>query len=372
MKSYKDELLLGICKKLQLQPNKYKLAENRYQTIANTIQSDDEFENIELRMYPHGSFRLKTTVKPLSGNEYDLDFVVEIPHDFQMTPINLYNHIYRILSNDGIHDEMVEKKNRCIRVNYANDFHMDIMPGQKIDSWGDEIIVPDRELKGWGHHSNPIGYSEWFEKQAKTKIYAVLEKAYRLNEEAEPITDKEIVTRLEPLRRAVQLVKRYRDIYCDNNDTEPVRSIVICTLMGMINSEYSNEIEIIKDFCYYVNTLIETNRGRAFEVRNPVVDEVLTEKWNEDIHNYLDFTDMMESLTNDVNELDRLENGTDIGVLMKSMFGESVTTEVIKEQAGILSKARNNGLLSMDNNGRLQILNEGVTVKPNTFYGEEI
>lgn len=170
MASYRDNLLIGICGKLQLQPSKYTLAEERYKTISNIIQADEVFKTIDLRMYPHGSFRLKTTVKPLSDNEYDLDFVVEIPGGVTMTPQDLYNHIYRILSNDGIHKGMLEKKSRCVRVNYANDFHMDIMPGQVINRATNEIIVPDRELKNWNHHSNPIGYAEWFENQAKTVI----------------------------------------------------------------------------------------------------------------------------------------------------------------------------------------------------------
>ena len=370
MKSYTDELLIGICHKLQLQPNKYQLADERYNTIASIIQGDSVFENIDLRMYPHGSFRLKTTVKPLDENEYDLDFVVEIPDNLQMSPNTLYNHIYRILSNDGIHNDMVEKKSRCIRINYANDFHMDIMPGQSIGVGTNEIIVPDKDLRGWYHHSNPIDYAEWFEKQAKTRIVATYEKA--LNEQAEPITDQEIVARLEPLRRSVQLVKRYRDIYCDATNSEPVRSIVICTLMGEISSSYANEIDIIQDFCLYVNSLINLNKGRPFIVKNPVVDEVLTEKWEENTQNYYDFVDMMNALTEDMNKLASLDKGIEIGALMKEMFGETVTAEVIKEHAESLGKARKDGRLSMRNDGGLQILSEGVTVKPNTFYGDEV
>lgn len=61
-------------------------------------------------MYPQGSFRLKTTVKPLKGNEYDLDFVAELPQNSNMTPKQLYDHIYRILSTDGVHNKMLEKR----------------------------------------------------------------------------------------------------------------------------------------------------------------------------------------------------------------------------------------------------------------------
>lgn len=370
MESYRDELLVGICRKLQLPPSMYDQADKRYHIISDTIQKDDVFENIDLRMYPHGSFRLKTTVKPLSENEYDLDFVVEIPSGVMMTPQQLYNHIYRILSNDGVHNDMVEMKSRCIRVNYANDFHMDIMPGQVINKDTNEIIVPDRELKRWYHHSNPIGYAEWFEEQAKTQILYDIDRQRIYKASAEPLSEQEIVTRLEPLRRAVQLIKRYRDVYCEKNSAEPVRSIVICTLMGHISSSYSSEIDIITDFCSYVKGKISEAKGKPFEVKNPVVNEVLTEKWTEEKQTYKDFVDMMKCLTNDIHELASATINTDIVVLVKKMFGESITNTVIKEQAENVSQHRDAGTLAVSSTGLLNTENVGATVKKNTFYGK--
>lgn len=371
MATYKEKLLVGICEKLQLTPGRYKLADERYHIIAETIQADPVFKNIKLEMYPHGSFRLKTTVKPLSSNEYDLDFVVEIPRNVQMTPVELYNHIFRILSRDGVHDGMVEKKSRCIRVNYANDFHIDIMPGQIYNQTTHEIIVPDRELKSWYHHSNPIGYADWFEKQAKTQIInEMMQRFTVLQERTEPIADQEVAKRLEPLRRAVQLIKRYRDIYCGRTKAEPVRSIVLCTLMGHISSSYSGELDIIRDFCLYVHGLADGAHGTPFVVMNPVVDEELTEKWKESRNNYEDFIEMMISLEKDVNNLIKAGNNTEIATLLKKMFGESVTTMVIKEQAENYTNARVSGTLSVGSTGLLNTDNIGVLVKKNTFYGE--
>lgn len=372
--NYTDELLVGICGKLQLQPNKYELASERYQTIANTIQEDDVFKRINLNMYPQGSFRLKTTVKPLNGDDYDLDFVVELPYDEEMTPRDLYDNIFRILAHDGTHNDMVEKKSRCIRVNYANDFHMDIMPGQRISNIGTEIEVPDKELKRWYHHSNPIAFADWFENQAKKQIRMIFEASKALNEQAEPVEDQEIFTRLEPLRRAVQLVKRYRDVYCDSHSdedhtVEPVRSIIICTLMGYITSSYGSEIQIIQDFCTYVNKKIALSDGRPFVVKNPVVDEVLTEKWQEG-NNYQDFVDMMGELTTDVKKLSTARINTDIDSLLKKMFGETVTNTVILERAQRINEDRKSGNLGINQKGNLGTTNVVANVKKNTFYGE--
>lgn len=368
MPNYRDNLLIGICDKLQLQPSLYELADERYHVIADTIQDDDAFNNVKLRMYPQGSFRLKTTVKPLKGNEYDLDFVVELPVNAEMMPRELYDNIYRILRHDGVHNDMVEKKTRCVRLNYANDFHIDIMPGKAIDRATNEIIVPDRELVRWYHHSNPIGYAQWFENQAKAQI---INEVRKFQANAEPIEDQEITARLEPLRRAVQLIKRYRDIYCDKNDAEPVRSIVICTLMGNISSTYPSELQIISDFCAYVNRLIDNSNGEPFEVRNPVVDEDLTEKWKEKKQNYRDFVSMMKALTDDAEKLRQQTFNVNIIAQLRKMFGETLTNQVVQEQsANTIGNARKAGTLGVASSGLLNTSRVAAGVKKNTFYGD--
>lgn len=368
--NYSESILLGICEKLQLSPSLYKQATERYETIAHTIQNDPVFKDIELKMYPQGSFRLKTTVKPLSEEEYDIDFVVQIPAYETMSPRELYDHIVRILRHDGTHNDMVELKKRCVRVNYSNDFHMDIMPGALVNPATHEIIVPDRKLAGWYHHSNPIGFSEWFEKQARTQIINERKQFGKFSCEVEKVTEQEITSRLEPLRRAVQLVKRYRDIYCEKHSAEPVRSIVICTLMGQITSYAGDTLKVLDRFCTYVNMLILQSGDKPFEVQNPVVNEKLTEKWDEG-NNYQDFVDMMKALTADVMLLKQKKVNRDINPIFKKMFGETVTNYAIAKFAKNITKARVNGTLAMDNHGTLNTNGLGVQVKKNTFYGTE-
>lgn len=365
---YANKILLGICDKLQLSQTLYEQATQRYETIADILQKDKSFNNIDLKMYPQGSFRLKTTVKPLNEEEYDLDFVVQLPEHTQMSPRELYANIVRILENDGIHKNMVEQKKRCIRINYANDFHLDIMPGKLINSNTNEIIVPDKELRGWYHHSNPIGFADWFEFQARSHIKYELNEMYRMQASIEKVTEQEITKHLEPLRKAVQLAKRYRDIYCDKTGVEPVRSIVICTLMGQISRFTGSTLQILQGFCSYVNNLIQQNDYKPFKIKNPVVNEILTEKWNEG-NNFKDFVSMVTSLTNDVNKLQGYTINTDSNKLVKKMFGESITNDAITEYAKIINKAREDNLLSVTSNGALSLNQSGVSVKKNTFYG---
>jgi hypothetical protein len=368
MKRYIESILFGICEKLQLTPSLYDLATERYETIIKVLRKDPVFKNVELNIYPHGSFRLKTTVKPLTGEEFDLDFVAELPIDSDMKPKELYAHIIRILQNDGNYRDKIEPKNRCVRVNYANDFHMDIMPSKLIDMSTSEIIVPDRDLKSWYHHSNPKGFANWFEEKARTRILNEIFESRYAQFDTEHISDQETALNLEPLRRAVQLVKRYRNVYCDRTKKEPVRSIVICALMGKITSFTGDTVQIISSFCTYVNGLIKSHGGKPFDVNNPVVDEILTEKWHEGT-NYQDFVDMMKALTSDITAIQRCTNNSEVNSLTKKMFGEQVTNAAIIRHAKILNESRQSGKLSVDQYGTLNTQSSGVPVKKNTFYG---
>ncbi len=367
IKQYTESILMGICQKLQLTPYLYEQATERYNTIARIIKEDPTFRTTKLNIYPQGSFRLKTTIKPLSDEEYDLDFVAELPSQSEMSPQELYNHIARILRNDGIHNNKIELKSRCVRVKYANDFHMDIMPGKLVNESTHEIIVPDKKLSSWYHRSNPIAFADWFENQARTQILFEANQTRYTQANIEKVTEQEIAERLEPLRRAIQLVKRYRDVYCDKNGTEPVRSIVLCTLMGNITSFTGNTLDIIYSFCNHVNTLIARSGGKPFEVYNPVVQEKLTEKWEEG-NNYNDFVAMMKALTSDVNKLRTYSINSDANRIIKSMFGETVTNSVIKDYAITLNEARKSENLSVSSSGTLNTNSYGVPVKKNTFY----
>ena len=374
---YANHMLQRICEKLQLQSYLYKQADERYHIITNLLKEDEAFLNVNLDFYPQGSFRLKTTVKPLKQNEYDLDFVAEVSAHSNMSPEELYNHIYRILANDKNHKGMIEKKSRCVRINYANLFHIDIMPG-KACIGGDkfEIIVPDKKLSRWYHHSNPRGYSNWFEQQTRTRILnemACFKKS--IVEQTEPLSNQADVVDLEPLRKAVQLIKRYRDIFCNNNNKEPVRSIVICTLMGYVSNLYTDTITIIHNFIEYVKLLIRQSNNEPFVLNNPVVNENLTDKWMEDRRCYDDFVSMMESMSADVNELMRLDNSIELNKKIKEMFGEYITNEIIKEDAERLYNLKEKGALTLASDGSINeaVVNNYkcdnvINVKRNTFY----
>ena len=102
---------------------------------------------------------------------------------------------------------------RCWRLNYANEFHMDITPSIPNPNcrFGGEL-VPDKTLKMW-KASNPKGYKRLFEERAKLAPVIRLRKHVALDSaraSVEPYPEAGGFKGI--LRRTVQIAKRHRDI----------------------------------------------------------------------------------------------------------------------------------------------------------------
>jgi hypothetical protein len=180
-----DDMLFEVCDELQLAPYRYSQAEERYQAVAGVLEAKGSpFAAAAPKIYPQGSMRLGTTVQPLEG-PHDLDFVLELSAPYQnVDPMKLIQALFATLKNNEVYREMVELKNRCVRITYANEFYMDILPACADYGSGRNCVqVPDRQLKFW-KPSNPIGYATWFKWRAELappfKISEILARAMPL------------------------------------------------------------------------------------------------------------------------------------------------------------------------------------------------
>jgi hypothetical protein len=147
---------------LQLDKTRYELMIQHYEAIKKWIETDRAFFSpFKYEFYPPGSVRTRTTVKPIGKDEFDLDIALHLKTNFNNhTPEKIYNELRRRLKEHAIYSAKMELKNRCIRLNYTGDFHIDILPGIQENDWVEnKLRVPDRALKSWVS-SNPRGYAK--------------------------------------------------------------------------------------------------------------------------------------------------------------------------------------------------------------------
>src|SRR6266516_7825899 len=107
---------------------------------------------------------------------------------------------------NGLYAPILEEKPRCWRLNYANEFHLDITPSIRnpLCAAGGEL-VPDRDLRDW-KPTNPKGYRALFERRASLQPRfrrVAVEEGKRAD--VEPFPARMQVKGV--LRRALQLAK---------------------------------------------------------------------------------------------------------------------------------------------------------------------
>lgn len=366
--SQMDDLLLRICEKLQISETDHKKAEDRYNAVGKWLaQAESGLASYRPAIYPQGSLRIGTTVKPLAYQEFDLDLVCELDINHEKyDPVAVLNGVEKRLREHGIYKTMIERKNRCIRLNYANEFHMDVLPAAPhgIENSG-KVKVPDRKAEEW-KDSNPKGYAEWFEGRTVTfRLFAA--KA----ENVDPLPDMEETERKPPLKKAVQLIKRYRDIYFKATGKTPPISIVLTTLAAY---HYKGDMSINESLAHILNGIILSipEKGRLIVLNPTNTAEDFSEKWDADIAAYYEFVQWIKKFNTAWAKINSTQGIPQVMKMLQEMFGESVTNDALREQTEFVNKARNDRLLGtmVSTGGLTSVANPlSIPVKKNTFYG---
>jgi len=356
-----------ICNRLQITPTQYALAEEKYKAVGNWLGAEDSpLYKYQPIIYPQGSFRIRTTVRPLGREEYDVDLVCQLLDDASIEdPMKLLDDVYdRIISNDLYKPPIAEKKNRCVCINYKGDFHLDILPARS-DPQGDRnhILVPDKKTKEW-KASNPIGYADWFEEKARV-IIKLLEAA-----RVEPLPRYQTLSDKLPLQQTVQLFKRWSRLAFKDDDDSMPPSIVLTTLAAR---NYKKELLVTAALSGVLDgILLETrNSTGPLVVLNPTNEkECLSEKWIENPKRYNKFSDALVLFKKEWDSLFLGGGMPLISAKLGKLFGEDVVRLSVNDFANEMQSKRKTEVLGIDKSGILTGLGSAVVkVKPNTFYG---
>ncbi|GGD30454.1 nucleotidyltransferase domain-containing protein [Flavobacterium orientale] len=342
----REELLARIAQELQLDKTRLERMETAYNAVAEVLKNDDNFFNdLEIEVYAQGSKRTGTTVKPINGDDFDLDTVLHI-YDiyYNHSPENIYNALVNALNKDEYYKTIMEKKKRCVRINYKSDFHMDILPACMPNSFDKENIrIPEKELRNWSY-GNPKGHANWFlniansvEKPMLREFSSVLLEA---KVETEPLPEELYLK--TPLQRGVQLLKRCRDIYFQDKDNR-VSSIVITTLVASLYQGENSIFETIDNVSRRIkeNYLEAVKKGYKFKVINPVnSSEDFTDSWTNE--HYISFYDFISDFyTKWQNLKTSFETGKEDYI---KLFGEGIYKKSLNEQFKTFSNSTTDGL----------------------------
>ncbi len=282
MKKQLTEYLAKLAEILDIPEHLHDDAVLKYEDIGEWLAKEDsELRNYAPEIYPQGSFRLGTVIRPISDkDEYDIDLVCHLQIEKEkVTQEELKQMVgCRLKERNDIAD-ILDESRRCWCLEYPLQFHMDVLPSipnkERVPTG---ILLTDTDLVKW-QKSNPIAYADWFYDRMKVVLQEKrAEFAESMKASIEDVPEWQIKT---PLQRAVQLLKRHRDIHFQNDKENRPASILITTLAA---HSYQNQgnlydalIDIVQDMMKYIE-----NRNGQWWVANPVdPDENFADKWNE-------------------------------------------------------------------------------------------
>lgn len=285
-----NQQLTILAEQLDLREEAYLLAVERYTEIGEWLDECDRDENRRLsEIYPQGSFRIGTMIAPLQeGEDFDVDLVYQ--RDLKKTSVSqeeLKQSVGRLLleyahskSEPGAVPAVREKR-RCWTLEWEHEpFHMDVLPAIRDDDTpGNSILITDKEVVRW-QKSAPIDYAVWFHDQMEG-AYDLLRQRYALDRgvDLENVDSWRIKT---PLQRTVQILKRHRDIYFEENPEVKPASIIITTLTA---HAYANELDLLEALRNTTGKIVgySLQREGRWYVGNPVrPEENFADRWNDD------------------------------------------------------------------------------------------
>ncbi|XSG83654.1 MAG: nucleotidyltransferase [Methylohalobius sp. ZOD2] len=278
----REEALRKAAEQLDISPSKYKQAMERFESMKSYLL-DGEYDGAtdEPEIYLQGSFKLGTEIRPYKDSkdaDYDIDIVCRLAHEKgTITPKTVKHQVGNHLKAHGTYVKMLDDEGkRCWTLNYSEQdgvgFHMDILPSVN-ESWStlreyywyrSAIAVTDRYSDtgsyGWSP-SNPKDFAEWFYDKNKVAFEDVKQTQKQILFESHRqdgfFIDRDAVPDIHvktPLQRAIQLLKRHRDIrFCNqqNEKCKPI-SMVITVLAAQI---YRNESTIYETLRNLLDTL---------------------------------------------------------------------------------------------------------------------
>lgn len=309
-------VLAAILKEIDLPETARQKAEARYKRLGEWFgEPGQKCSSYKPRIYPQGSFRLGTVVRPLSDDdEYDLDMGCRLELGIgksSHTQKELKHMVRQDLEAYRVANQIqkpLDEKSRCWRLGYKDEvgFHLDAVPSIPEDpavrsAITDRMVangIPKELAIGIAQHagaitdmqhprypvitldwriSNSDGYARWFESRIRQKAFRVPSRTFVIEGKSK-VEELPASTWKSPLQQAIQILKRHRDVaFKDDRDRQPI-SIIITTLAAHAYTGANDAAEALAQILPNMEAAIRSSRPR---VPNPVQpEEDFADKWD--------------------------------------------------------------------------------------------
>ena len=308
-------LLEEVVKEIRIPEGKYAEARAHYNGIGKWLdRSDSELEPYNPIILPQGSFAHQTAIRPIAGNDYDVDTVCVLrDRTAGLTASETKMLVGReLLRGDSPYRDKVDPLGggrRCWTIKYKGNnpgFHLDVLPAiNATTEWERRMYATDRGPRNaaprWSWTpTNPQGFAKWLAERGRFRLTRHVTEGHQILAEVDPFPAYD---RINALQGAIQIMKRDRDAKYGTNEHKPI-SVIIATLAGHVARE-GDEIEDIltrmadRDWTSAIKT-----DGKRLVILNPAdPEEDFSDKWAEQPEKQKTFLEWLDGLQGIMKEL---------------------------------------------------------------------
>lgn len=342
----------------------------KYQDVGRWLaDTESPLQGNTPDVYPQGSARLGTLTKPVTDrDEYDIDGVALLQVTKQnISQQELKQRIGHRLKQHPEYRVILVEKRRCWTLNFEDGLHVDVLPAiPDEEGLPESILITDRELTRW-QNSNPKGYADWFWSRMKS-IFEEERRAIAkaLQAEVEAVPDWKVKT---PLQRAIQLLKRHRDLHFQHDQDDKPASIIITTLAAWAYEGQTNLLDALARMASTMPDHIESRNG-VYWVANPVNgEENFADKWKEHPQRRQKLLTWLNKVTADLKTAGEVPGISEIAHALGASFGSSVAMKAVTRFGDVFAQQRQSGKLWMASGTGMLGVTGTTKVRNHTFYG---
>lgn len=361
-----NRILEELASELGITKTQYENLATSYKAVGSWLNEDETLKGYDVNVYPQGSFRLGTIIQPINeDDDLDIDLVCRLTSKpLYWTQKKLKESVGNRLKTNEKYSKMIKEKDggrRCWTLLYReNDpkekYHLDVLPAvvdkeriSLIDEMARQeynyenvkksaIRITDKESTNYATDydssnwlmSFPDGYAVWFASRCKMNGQTQI-----LVEAVAPVG--KYIEKKTVLQKAIQILKRHRDIMFNGDDDKPI-SIIITTLASLA---YRGETSLLDALVRIVSEmeLYIKKSGSVDWIANPVnPEENFADKWPGAPKKRANFYRWLGTLKGDLQTLLTLEGRDRIYEFISDKFGERVTRALFESLGSSMKK----------------------------------
>lgn len=369
-----DDLFEQLGQTLDLPPAMREKAVSLYEAVgAHLGRSASRLLGYDPQVYPQGSFALGTMILPINpACGYDVDLVCLLSILKEATTQAYLKAIVGDELRLG-YGPILESGRRCWTLQFDKLFHMDVLPSiPDVERGGTAILLTDTELVRW-QYSDPKAYVQWFVGRMATVLNLMKQElALSLRASVDDIPDWQIRT---PLQRAIQLLKRHRDLFFREHPDRRPASIIITSLVARAYLGERSIFEAFENGAKSMQVGLIQKDGR-YNIPNPVnPKENFADRWNEFPERATYFRTWASALAVDLATWKHSAPGVHhLSDAMSPAFGQDVVRKAVEHYGESLATRKTSGALRMATGSGLIVgpsfAAAAVPVRRHTFFGD--